>query len=148
MIPQEAGIGKPFSKMLQRMLKLKAAGTLFKSLKLLPGRSVGALTNWTSKSFQVGGDNVLLTKERMGHFLERHHPRYWDGSFATEQSFFEARMTIGDVEDIVRQVVNQNQAKIIANGGTNVETSIEGTVNGLKYAGKVDGGRVVQFYPK
>ncbi|MGW4397158.1 hypothetical protein ACWEHA_17880 [Amycolatopsis nivea] len=148
MIPQEAGIGKPFSKLLQRMLKLKAAGAVANRLKLLPGRSAGILTNWTSKTINIGGDSALLTRERMAHILERHHPKYWDGSFAKDQSFFDARTTIQDIEDALRQVINQNQAKIIQNGGTMANTEIEGIVNGVTYKGAVRGGRVVQFFPK
>ncbi|UOX93484.1 hypothetical protein MUY14_39135 [Amycolatopsis sp. FBCC-B4732] len=147
LVKKENGIGKPFGRWFERMLKLRAAGVVA-GKALISGRSAGALADWTSKAFQVGAEQARLNKDYIKHILERHHPRYWDGSFKATQTFFDSRMTIPDIEDAIRQVLTQNQAKIIANGGTNANTAIEGVVNGVTYKGTVAGGKIVQFFPK
>ena len=107
----------------------------------------GALKGWQTQYFQVGDQHLRLTKERMAHILERHHPKYRKGADKATQTNFQRSMTIGDVEAAVRAVVQQNKG-LIGSRGTNGVYPVQGTYNGREYVLGINYGRVGQFYPK
>ncbi|MCE7008677.1 EndoU domain-containing protein [Kibdelosporangium philippinense] len=105
-----------------------------------------ALKDWISKPMQFGNREFLLDKKGMDHILRRHHPDYWDGTVKDKQSFFPKSMSIPDIEDAIKQVMQQNRDDLIANGGKRMH-KIYGTVNGVKYQLGLNRGRIGQFFP-
>ncbi|WP_236346616.1 hypothetical protein [Paenibacillus plantiphilus] len=54
----------------------------------------------------------------MKHILERHHhPKYWDGSIKDDQSFFDANMSMDDISNAIKSVMQQNR-EILSSKGT------------------------------
>ena len=100
------------------------------------------LKNFKERNIKIGNQSILISKERMKHFLERHHPKFWDGSTKTVQTFLNKNMSVDDVADTITNILKQNGSKLM-----NGEKTISGIVNGVKYQLKVDGGKVVQFFP-
>lgn len=47
-----------------------------------------ALRSFRPRTYQYGSHQVRFTRSGLGHMLRRHHPRYWDGSVETTQSYF------------------------------------------------------------
>ena len=88
-----------------------------------------------------------LDKSGMKHILKRHHPKYWDGSSKISQTFFNPKMSVGDVRKLVHGAMKQNQSKL-KKGGTNKRIQLEGTYTNVKYKVVIDKGRVVPFYPR
>lgn len=80
----------------------------------------------------------------MAHILERHHPKYWNGTLTDKQDFFSGRVTVDDINDLISRVLNQNRDKILRG-----ETSLEGIVDGKVYKLGLDwnGGRIGNFHP-
>jgi hypothetical protein len=103
------------------------------------------LRDWTSKRFQAGNETFLLDKKGMEHILTRHHPDYWDGSVTATQSFFDRKMSVGDIENAIGEVMKQNRGTLI-DRGTNGMYQIRGTVNGTDYVLGINNGRIAQFY--
>jgi hypothetical protein len=108
---------------------------------------LAVLKDWTSKRMQFGNQQFLLDKNRMDHFLRRHHPDYWDGTVRQDQTFFDKKMSIPDIEDAIRQVMNQNRDELITKG-SNGMYKIYGTVNGVRYQLGLNRGRIGQFFPR
>lgn len=114
--------------------------------KVSPHVVNSALNGYRTVNFKFGDKTYKLTKDTMKHILERHHPKYWNGSTKSTQTFLNDRLSIKDVENIIRQTANQNY-NLLKNSKHRVIT-VEGRVNGIKYHLKFDNGKVVQFYPK
>jgi hypothetical protein len=104
-----------------------------------------ALKGWNSQRFQFGNAQFLLDKSAMSHILERHHLSYWDGSVKAKQSFFDASMSIDDVQAAIGSVARQNRDGLMKIGSGSGQ--VEGTVNGMDYVLGVSRGRIGQFYP-
>lgn len=105
-----------------------------------------ALKGWRTRYYQVGGQHLRLTKERMQHILERHHPAYRKGPDKANQTNFRKGMTIGDVEDAIRSVVRQNRG-LMSRKGVHDTYQVEGVHGGVRYTMGVSNGRIGQFYP-
>lgn len=105
-----------------------------------------ALRNWASRRFQFGDTRFLFDKSDMNHILTRHHPKYWDGTRKTIQTFFDDAMSIRDVENAVAQVAQQNRARLIQIGSGYGQ--VTGTVGGKTYVLGVERGHFTQFYPR
>lgn len=82
----------------------------------------------------------------MKHILQRHHPKYWNGSKTDKQTFFNPNMSVNDVKNLAHGALKQGRNKLAKNGMKS--TRWEGTYNGIKYKITVDKGRVVQLYPR
>ncbi|MEU8001039.1 RHS repeat-associated core domain-containing protein [Catellatospora sp. NPDC049111] len=116
---------------------------------LVHNAGLGCLTvlrNWKSERFVFGNESFLLDKKGMEHILSRHHPNFWDGSVKAQQSFFDVKMSVGDVQDAIRSVMQQNRATLASKGSTGMY-QIRGSVNGTNYVLGMNNGRVGQFYP-
>ncbi|PRS79190.1 hypothetical protein C6Y04_01440 [Bacillus sp. GBSW2] len=108
---------------------------------------VNALKNYKGATYKAGSKTYKLSKDDMKHMLERHHPKYWNGSAKKTQTFYDSRLSIKDIENIAINVAKQNRtklSKISANGSGQVE----GKVNGVKYILGVKKGHLHQLYPK
>ena len=117
-------------------------------LKVAPGQAVeGALSSFRAEQFRTGSEVFQLDKRGMAHILERHHPLYWDGSVKVEQSFLEARMSVEDIQDAIRAVMQQNREELIRLGTARPPYQITGSHGGHTYTLGISKGRVGQFYP-
>ncbi|MDH6113512.1 RHS repeat-associated protein [Kitasatospora sp. MAP12-15] len=112
----------------------------------LCGGGLGVLKNWSSQRFQFGNQNFLLDRSGMTHILERHHPTYWDGSVKAQQSFFDPKMSVSDIQDAIGSVMQQNRDTLISRGSRGMY-QIRGSLNGTNYVLGLNNGRVGQFYP-
>jgi RHS repeat-associated protein len=105
-----------------------------------------ALKGWQTRYFQMGDQHLRLTKERMQHILERHHPSYRKGPDKATQTNFGKNMSIQDVEDAISGVVQQNRG-LISSLGVNDTYQVEGVYGGVTYTMGISNGRIGQFYP-
>ncbi|WP_404974642.1 polymorphic toxin-type HINT domain-containing protein [[Kitasatospora] papulosa] len=110
------------------------------------GGCIPALRDWSSQRFQFGNQTFLLDKKGMEHILTRHHPKMWDGSVKAQQSFFDPKMSVADVQDAIGQVMRQNRDTLVQRGSRGMY-QIQGNVNGVDYVLGMNKGRVGQFYP-
>ncbi|WP_436850646.1 polymorphic toxin-type HINT domain-containing protein [Streptomyces longwoodensis] len=110
------------------------------------GGCIPALRDWSSQRFQFGNQTFLLDKKGMEHILTRHHPKMWDGSVKAQQSFFDPKMSVADVQDAIGQVMRQNRDTLVQRGSKGMY-QIQGNVNGVDYVLGMNKGRVGQFYP-
>jgi len=111
------------------------------------GKVVNDLNGFTGKDFHFGNQTLRLDKRGMKHILERHHPKYWDGSIKAKQSFLSGKMSIDDVSKAVGDVMKQNRS-VLSNKGGLGQYQITGKSNGVEYVVGLKNGRVGQFYPK
>ncbi|NJN32449.1 MAG: hypothetical protein HC824_20010 [Synechococcales cyanobacterium RM1_1_8] len=114
----------------------------------LPGKVVNDLKNYQSLKIQVGSDTYLVDKADMTHFLTRHHPNYWDGSVKQNQTFFNKNMTISDVEQAIKSVMNTRRNEVIKIGTSGIGQLPDTQVGGVTYVLGLNKGHVGQFYPK
>ncbi|GGT26506.1 hypothetical protein GCM10010222_80390 [Streptomyces tanashiensis] len=105
-----------------------------------------ALKGWQTRYFQMGDQHLRLTKERMQHILERHHPSYRKGPDKATQTNFRKNMSIQDVEDAISSVTQQNRG-LISSRGVNDSYQVEGVYGGVTYTMGISNGRIGQFYP-
>jgi len=111
-----------------------------KSAKLI----ANALKGFKNRKIKIGNQDILLSKDKMKHILERHHPKYWDGSTKNIQSFLDKNMSVDDVTNVVTQVLKKNSATLMK-GNTKIPDTV---VNGVTYVLKISKGKITQFYPK
>jgi hypothetical protein len=102
------------------------------------------LRQFTSKIYRIENLKILLDKKGLNHILTRHHPRFWDKSTKTLQSFFTKNTTIRDIEKGIGEVLKQNRNKIIKNGTK--KGQYEGIVDGVKRVVGLKNGRIGQYY--
>ena len=88
----------------------------------------------------------MLDKSGMKHILERHHPKFWNGTTKAKQSFFPKNMSPSQIQDAVGEVLKQNRGRV-GEIGSNGVGQMTGTVNGVKYQLGLNRGRVGQFFP-
>ncbi|HEV2376157.1 MAG TPA: hypothetical protein VGS19_28810 [Streptosporangiaceae bacterium] len=105
-----------------------------------------ALRDWQSERFQFGNQQFLLDRGDFGHILSRHMPELWDGSLKAEQTFFDSGMSISDIQDAIRNVLEQNRDTLISRG-TNAIYQIQGSFGGTDYIIGVNNGHIAQFFP-
>lgn len=113
----------------------------------IPSTVVNDLRNFSTRTFRFGNETFQLDKSGMKHILERHHPRYWNGTARRRQTFLDRNMSIDDVADAVLEVMKQNR-EIIIEEGTNSTHQIEGVFQSITYVFGFRNGRIGQFYPK
>lgn len=116
-------------------------------LDIAPGQDVvNALGSFSGHRMQFGSLQFLLDKKGMKHFLERHHPQYWDGSVKVPQSFFDPKMTVDEIKEAIDSIMRANRDKLMKKG-TNGMFQITGEWNNRLYVVGLNNGRVGQFYP-
>lgn len=82
----------------------------------------------------------------MQHILERHAPDDWNGSEAQTQTFLPRKINIGEIQDIVGDVLSQNRGRIIADPGK-YGWNVAGTTNGIRYNVTTYKGRITRLVP-
>ncbi len=114
-----------------------------------PSKLKNALSKFRGKNYHVAGNTFKLTKNGMKHILERHHPKYWNGSGIRKQnqSFFSHKTSVKQVESAINSVMKQNHSKLAKIGSRGVG-SVTGTHKGVTYVLGVNKGQIGQFYPK
>lgn len=119
-----------------------------KTYKKVPVSKVtNALKNYKGATYVTGSKKYKLAKKDMKHMLERHHPKYWTDSKKTKnQTFFDSKLSIKDIENIALNVAKQNKSKL-AKVPSNGSKQVQGTVNGVKYVLGVENGHLRQLYP-
>lgn len=105
-----------------------------------------ALKGYDSLDVTVGGSVYKTDKGDMTHILERHHPDYWNGTVKDKQTFFNENMTIDDVKDVIKQLLEENQDKVNQIGANGIG-SFEAVVDGVTYHVGLNKGHVGQLYP-
>lgn len=75
--------------------------------KANPEKVVKVLEGFTTKTWTYSGFTYKLDKDGMQHILERHHPDYWNGTVATQQSFLDASMSIDDIVNKIDQIIKK-----------------------------------------
>lgn len=109
-------------------------------------RVVNALRSFSTLTFRAGSNVVRLDKSGMKHILERHHPQYWNGTSKSAQTFFNPKMSVSDVRNVVHGAL-KNHSSSIRKLGSRTGTYI-GSYSGVNYKLVISNGRVVQFYPR
>lgn len=109
-------------------------------------RVTNVLRGFTTLTFRSGSNVVKLDKSAMKHILERHHPQYWNGTSKSTQTFFNPKMTVSDVRNVIHGAL-KNHSSSIRTLGSRTGT-YTGSYSGVNYKMVVSNGRVVQFYPR
>lgn len=105
-----------------------------------------ALSDYQTRRYTIGNQIFQLDKPGMQHILERHAPDYWNGSEAQTQTFLPRKMSIGEIQDIVGDVLNQNRDRIIADPDK-YDWNIMGTTKGVRYNVTTYKGRITRLMP-
>ena len=106
---------------------------------------IPALRNFGRKDFYAGGEKFSLTRERLVHVLERHHPQYWDGSVKTVQTFLDEDLSIDDVTDLVKSTIQKGFDTRVAASRRSTFT-YQAIIDGVTYQARTEYGKVVQFF--
>jgi hypothetical protein len=82
----------------------------------------------------------------MRHILERHHPNFWNETVKSAQTFFDSRMTLSDIEDVISGILSQNRSRVTEIGANGIG-SISGVVNGVRYQLGLNRSLIGQLFP-
>ncbi|WP_260440967.1 pre-toxin TG domain-containing protein [Parageobacillus thermoglucosidasius] len=140
------GIAEESINMFRHFMIKKSDEAIEGMVKAEPSKVVNVLANFQSKKFVVDNQTFLLDKRGMKHILERHHPKYWDGSIKAKQTFLRKNMSIDEIVNAIETIIRQNRDTLLKNG-TTFSYQIKGTYNGIEYVVGFNKGRVGQFYP-
>jgi RHS repeat-associated protein len=117
------------------------------SCKAVTNKRNKALREFSNTYFRTGDTLLLLTRESLEHILRRHHPRFWDKSVKTTQTFFGKNQTVGDILSLIDDTIRANRNQILQ-AGAQTEYHIEHVVDGSKYVLGVMRGHIGKFYTK
>jgi RHS repeat-associated protein len=119
----------------------------FVTSKVDPSKVRNALGAYKGRTWQVGGVKFRLTKERMKHILERHHPEFFDVRKAKgKNSSLPSSWSLQDVESAVLAGINQHRGAMIK-AGSGATKQFEVHYLGRRFMMGVNRGRIGQFYP-
>lgn len=124
---------------------IKYGSKVFK--KAPKSKVTNALANYKTLSYKTGSHTFKLTKTDMKHMLERHHPKYWDGSVKKDQTFYNPDLSVNDVKNIAHTIA-KNKKSTLSKKETNSTFQVEGKVNGVEYVMGITKGHIKQLYPK
>lgn len=106
-----------------------------------------ALSKYKTATYKTGSYTYNLTKTDMKHMLERHHPKYWNGTAKTQQTFLNPNLSVADVKKIALSIAKQNK-NTLSKKGTNSTFQVSGKVDGVTYILGITKGHIKQLYPK
>ncbi len=118
--------------------------TQVKKLPRAQDKLLQVLSQFKGQKIKVGKITCLLDKRGLKHILERHHPKYWNGTLATTQTFLLTDTTVADIVKIIKHVIKQNRKSILERGV--VDGQIDGIVKNITYRVGFKQGRIGQFY--
>ncbi|GAA4078272.1 hypothetical protein [Amphibacillus indicireducens] len=105
-----------------------------------------ATANFVNSNIAVGSSKVVLSKAKMQHILQSHHPSFWTG--AKGKSMFDPSLIVNNIKNIVNSVVRQNSSTISRNLAKGIGSDVRGTVNGVNYFVRIGkNGYVQSAYP-
>lgn len=105
-----------------------------------------ATVNFVNSNIAVGSSKVVLSKAKMQHILQSHHPSFWTG--AKGKSMFDPSLSVNNIKNIVNSVVRQNSSTISRNLAKGIGSDVRGTVNGVNYFVRIGkNGYVQSAYP-
>lgn len=128
-------------------IPFRVAQETLKQIKKIPcaqDKLLQVLTQFDHEIIRIGNVTCLLDKSGLKHILERHHPKYWNGTIEPLQSFLNKNMSVVEIVDIIKKVIKQNKKIILKKGIVNGQ--IDGVVNNVKYRVGFKKGRIGQFY--
>ncbi len=102
-------------------------------------------TEFKPIDYKFGNNTIKLSRTGMKHILQRHHPEFWNGSVKDKQSYFAAKTTIEELQNVITNVLKQNR-DILAVKGSSGRFQILGEVNGIQYKLGIKDGQVRQLY--
>ena len=113
-----------------------------------PNMLKNALKNFRPKNYRAGNHTFKLTKERMKHIMESHHPKYWSGKGLSKKrnDFFKHNTSTKHIESAIKSVFKQNQSKI-AKLSVNQHGKFRGTYKGKTYELGIQPGKIGTFHP-
>ena len=76
-------------------------------------------------NFQFGKNTFKLDWSGMKHILERHHPEFWNGTVKDKQSYFDAKTSIEEMQNVITSVLKQNR-QILTQRRTNEVFKVTG----------------------
>lgn len=138
----------------QYTLRRTATSAILKTVKHAPpARIQGVIANYSQHNFTAGGKAFHINKNRMQHFLERHHTNYFNSHLSkagNTQSFFVDSMDPRLLNHIGSQATQKNVSTILSSSKHFVQ--VDYTYNGIVYRVGVDKSfspyLVTQIYPR
>jgi len=142
------------SNVVSYQLRKSATSAILKTVSKAPASRVqGVIANYQQHHFAAGdGTKYFINKNRMQHFLERHHVNYFNPDLKTtsKQDFFIDTMDSRVLNDIATKAVQKNNSIIKSSADSFVQ--VEYKYNGIDYKVGVDKSfsphLVTQLYPK
>ncbi|XGC80995.1 hypothetical protein ACES2L_00680 [Bdellovibrio bacteriovorus] len=110
---------------------------------------INALNKYSGRSIQIAKKKIVLNKERMTHILERHHPKYWDGTVPknAQQTFLKPEFSVSDVERLIFDIIMKNRVKVAEAIGSSENIKLVQVVDNVEYSMLIVEGKIVQFFP-
>jgi len=107
-----------------------------------------ALRGFSRLDFRAGGEAFSITRQRMAHFLSRHHPEFWGALGESTRSLnnaFDAGLTVDDIADLAQKTVQQGYGNrvLLSNGAYEYVTEIDGKW----FRARTYNGELVNFVP-
>lgn len=95
--------------------------------------------------YKFRSHTIKLSRTGMKHILQRHHPEFWNGSVKDKQSYFDAKISINELQNAITAVLKQNRELLITKG-SNIKLQIKGDYNGNQYVLGLKRGQIHQLY--
>jgi hypothetical protein len=113
------------------------------------GKTVNsALKNYRAFSVKAGSYSINVSKSKMKHILQNHHPRYWKGN-RKGRTHFDPDLSINNVKEIVNNGLKKNASTISKNIRAGKPSTITVKYRKTTYIIKVDNkGNLQTAYPK
>lgn len=118
---------------------LKIGNKVYKANSNKVAKNALSKVGFKSAKFKLGntGKYVSLSKGRFEHILQRHHPKYWNGTFEGKQSFFDPKTSLKTIQNYIKQTISSNSKTINSkvNGlkGKKGKVEVIQKINGTKY---------------
>ena len=149
---------------LKALVKISAKNATKSTLKVgkkvykgVSGKKVkNALKYYKGSTFRLknSSKSITLSKNKLTHILQHHHPKYWNGIEKTKYSFFDPDLSIKTIQNYIKQTINSNQKVISKNLKYKADISVTKKINKVTYRivlnsnGTNKKASVTTFYPE
>ncbi|WP_218080445.1 hypothetical protein [Anthocerotibacter panamensis] len=117
-------------------------------ISMVPQHKIAnSLKGFSSQSFNIGSQKFVLTKEKIEHILERHHPEFRRTKSKDIQTFFDREMTVDEILEAIGIILSQNRDKLL-HSGENFVGQIDGFYRNSRYVLGLNKGKIGQFFPQ